>query len=103
MAIKSFYHVNTILNSILASQLILFSAKTVDAINIVDNNLNVNIIAINYVISMNKQDKIKLVMMTINVCNLVQDQEDAVTNVSKSVSNAKMESLNSIKMFVVIL
>ena len=101
--IRSFYHVNTILNSILASQLILFSAKTVDAINIVDNNLNVNIIAINYVISMNKQDKIKLVMMTINVCNLVQDQEDAVTNVSKSVSNAKMESLNSIKMFVVIL
>jgi hypothetical protein len=75
----------------------------VDAKNIVDNNLNVNIIAINYVISMNKQDKIKLVMMTINVCNLVQDQEDAVTNVSKSVSNAKMESLNSIKMFVVIL
>ena len=101
--IRSFYHVNTILNSILASQLILFSAKTVDAKNIVDNNLNVNIIAINYVISMNKQDKIKLVMMTINVCNLVQDQEDAVTNVSKSVSNAKMESLNSIKMFVVIL
>jgi hypothetical protein len=101
--IRSFYHVNTINNSTLASQLILFSAKTVDAINIVDNNLNVNIIATNYVISMNKQYKIKLGMMTINVCNLAQDQENAVTNVSKSVSNAKMESLNSIKMFVVIL
>jgi hypothetical protein len=75
----------------------------VDAINIVDNNLNVNIIATNYVISMNKQYKIKLGMMTINVCKLAQDQENAVTNVSKSVSNAKMESLNSIKMFVVIL
>ena len=101
--IRSFYHVNTILNSILASQLILFSAKTVDAKNIVDNNLNVNIIAINYVISMNKQDKIKLVMMTINVCNLAQDQEDAVTNVVKSVSIAKTGSFNSIKMFVIIL
>jgi len=68
LAIKSFYHVNTILNSKLASQLILFSAKTVDAINFAGKFLNVDIFVKNYVISMNIQDKIKLDMMTINVC-----------------------------------
>jgi hypothetical protein len=61
--IRLFYHVNTILNSILASQLILFSAKMVDAINFAGKFLNVDIFVKNFVISMNIQDKIKLDML----------------------------------------
>ena len=68
LVVRLFYHVNTILNSLLASQLILFSAKMVDAINFAGKFLNVDIFVKNYVIFMNKQDKIKLDMMTINVC-----------------------------------